>query len=141
MNEKDRLVRGVPETERTLDLIYQEFLLRVQLGESPDPADYLRRFPQYAADLKKQFELFDALSDNSNAMDNLDSSEGLGGAPESMAAQSIDGYRILGIIGQGSTGTVYEAEQVAVGRKVALKIMPQGISPQSPRLKRFLLEA
>src|SRR5262249_31793339 len=34
--------------EDILELIYREFLLRETRGESPDPDEYLRRFPEYA---------------------------------------------------------------------------------------------
>ena len=51
---------------------------------------------------------------------------------------SIGGYRILGVIGQGGMGTVYEAEQESPRRRVALKL----ISFSTPELlKRFEYEA
>jgi WD40 repeat protein len=44
-------------SEVAVDLIYSEFLLREQHGEWPDPAEYRRRFPEYAAALERQFAL------------------------------------------------------------------------------------
>jgi hypothetical protein len=40
-----------------LDLVYQEVLLREQLGETPEPDEYLRRFPQFARAIRDQFEV------------------------------------------------------------------------------------
>jgi hypothetical protein len=45
-----------------LDLLYAEVLLRKEQGERPDLAEYLGRFPAYAAALRRQFELHRALA-------------------------------------------------------------------------------
>ena len=44
-----------------LDLIYGEVVLREEDGESPELEEYLRRFPQYAGELRAQFEVHTAL--------------------------------------------------------------------------------
>ena len=44
-----------------LDLIYNEVVLREEDGESPELDEYLERFPQYAADLRAQFDVHRAL--------------------------------------------------------------------------------
>ena len=44
-----------------LDLIYNEVVLREEHGESPELDEYLRRFPQYAGDLRAQFDVHRAL--------------------------------------------------------------------------------
>jgi serine/threonine protein kinase len=49
------------------------------------------------------------------------------------------GYRLPGLLGCGGMGTVYEAEQVATGRRVALKILGQQLDSAEMR-KRFLRE-
>ncbi|MFC2156700.1 protein kinase [Acidobacteriota bacterium] len=49
------------------------------------------------------------------------------------------GYRLLGMLGRGGMGTVYEAEQIDTGRRVALKML--GLQLDSPDMrKRFLRE-
>src|SRR4051794_39569094 len=45
------------DPELVLDLIYSEVLLREDLGDRIEPAEYLGRFPPYAAPLARQFEL------------------------------------------------------------------------------------
>src|SRR4051812_16556235 len=49
------------DDDEILDLIYNEVVLREEDGESPELDDYLRRFPQYAEDLRAQFEVHRAL--------------------------------------------------------------------------------
>ncbi|MHC4113172.1 MAG: protein kinase domain-containing protein [Planctomycetota bacterium] len=49
------------------------------------------------------------------------------------------GYRLLGLLGRGGMGTVYEAEQLATGRRVALKMLGQQLDSPDMR-KRFLRE-
>ncbi|MHC5124120.1 MAG: protein kinase domain-containing protein, partial [Planctomycetota bacterium] len=49
------------------------------------------------------------------------------------------GYRLLGLLGRGGMGTVYEAQQADTGRRVALKMLGQQLD--SPDLRqRFLRE-
>src|SRR5690242_166512 len=48
----DKWPRIRADQEKALDLIYHEFLLREQHGETPDPAEYGRRFPQWAEPLR-----------------------------------------------------------------------------------------
>ena len=49
------------DSEAVLDLIYQEVLLREQLGERPAVDEYVRRFPHLADELRMQFELDSAM--------------------------------------------------------------------------------
>lgn len=54
----------------------------------------------------------------------------------------IEGYRILGILGHGGMGIVYRAEQIALHRTVALKVLPAIVSTVSPSaVTRFRREA
>src|SRR5262249_33452332 len=56
------------DPEAILDLIYNEFLLREQLGEQPVIAEYARRFPVYAAALRAQAELHNAMQANATTV-------------------------------------------------------------------------
>jgi eukaryotic-like serine/threonine-protein kinase len=58
-----------------------------------------------------------------------------------MINQTILHYRITGQVGSGGMGFVYEAEDLNLGRKVALKFLPPQLSRDRNALDRFLLEA
>jgi eukaryotic-like serine/threonine-protein kinase len=57
------------------------------------------------------------------------------------AGTVIGHYRIVGKIGSGGMGVVYEAEDLKLSRHVALKFLPDGVAGHPQALQRFRLEA
>src|SRR5215210_5410470 len=58
-----------------------------------------------------------------------------------LAGQQMGPYRLLREIGGGSMGTVYEAEDARLGRRVAIKLLPPEYSRDRRAKERFLREA
>src|SRR5439155_1640553 len=61
-----------------------------------------------------------------------------GGAPP---GEALGDFRIEREIGRGGMGIVYEAVQISLGRRVALKVLPLAAALDAKQLWRFLNEA
>jgi serine/threonine protein kinase/tetratricopeptide (TPR) repeat protein len=58
-----------------------------------------------------------------------------------LVGKLVSHFRVVGILGAGGMGTVYEAEDTKLGRRVALKVLPEEMADDPAALRRFEREA
>ncbi len=58
-----------------------------------------------------------------------------------LAGQSLGGYQLEEEIGHGSMGVVYRGKQIALGREVAIKVLPMALARDVSYVARFIREA
>jgi eukaryotic-like serine/threonine-protein kinase len=60
---------------------------------------------------------------------------------ETLTGKKVSHYRVLQVIGGGGMGVVYQAEDIKLGRRVALKFLPDEFAGDAAALQRFEREA
>src|SRR6476646_5158109 len=61
--------------------------------------------------------------------------------PVDLSGTRLGRYAIIGQLGRGGMGVVYEAEDTLLKRQVAIKLLPKEVSSNPESLTRFLREA
>jgi WD40 repeat protein len=123
-----------------LDRLAEEFAARYRRGEQPSLAEYVEKYPHLAADIR---EVFPAMVAIEQVEEDLREPAGpaVAVAPPPPPLEQVGDYRILREVGRGGMGVVYEAEQISLGRRVALKILRAHATRDGKALERFKREA
>lgn len=116
--------------------VADEFLQRQRDGEQPDIEEYATRHPQAADLLRKVLTSLQWIANSAPGTLTSESDDG-----QTAATSTLGDFRILRQIGRGGMGIVYEAVQVSLGRRVALKVLPFAGALDSKQLQRFKNEA
>jgi serine/threonine protein kinase/Flp pilus assembly protein TadD len=111
--------------------LVDDFLDRLGRGERPDVEDYARRYPPLAGVLRQMLPALQAV--------HCPAAErpALALEPEG----PLGDFRLVRELGRGGMGVVYEAVQISLGRRVALKVLPFAAALDTRQLRRFQNEA
>jgi tetratricopeptide (TPR) repeat protein len=116
--------------------VLDSYLAGLKAGTAPKPETLLAEHPELAEDLQECLASLAFIRQAGSS----------GGAEDAPAEGDttpplLGDFRILREIGRGGMGVVYEAEQISLGRRVALKVLPLAATLDPRRLQRFQNEA
>jgi eukaryotic-like serine/threonine-protein kinase len=113
---------------------------RVQAGETVDIEAYCAAHPAYADRLRQLLPAVELMAEFGRS-----AASGQASAPpvesDLEAPGRLGDFRIIRELGRGGMGVVYQAEQISLGRHVALKVLPFAGAMDARQLQRFKNEA
>src|SRR5690242_7241923 len=125
-----------------LERLAEEFVERHRCGEHPALSEYINRHPDLAVEIRDLFPALVRIEHLKRAVGDLTGDFVPENSPrDSPTPEHLGDYRILCEVGHGGMGVVYEAEQVSLGRHVALKVLPAAGLMNATYLERFRREA
>jgi serine/threonine protein kinase len=126
--DDERLVRAV-----------EEYLAAIESGRRPNRQEFVARHPEIATELSACLQ---GLAFVHSAAARVAADAGVEADRHvGPSAQPLGDFRLLREIGRGGMGTVYEAIQLSLGRRVAVKVLPLASALDPRHLQRFHNEA
>jgi serine/threonine protein kinase/tetratricopeptide (TPR) repeat protein len=135
MTRPTRAVDSAAGIDPVLDNLIEEFARKLQGGEPVTPEAYAREHPERGDELARILPAMVVLADLGSSANR--------GIPTALPAAvgTLGDFRIVREVGRGGMGVVYEAVQISLGRRVALKVLPFAATLDARQLQRFKNEA
>jgi serine/threonine protein kinase len=128
--------------DHAVGLIFTEFIIRRQLGQTPGPNEWLNRFPRWRERLASLFageDVFTVTTEVAPTERSFDSRPPAVTAPG--PGTIFASYELLDRLGEGGMGIVYRAWDATLSRTVALKMIRDGALAGEVERERFMREA
>ncbi|TWT77003.1 Serine/threonine-protein kinase PrkC [Posidoniimonas polymericola] len=140
---------GASDPQRQkLAVVLDEYLASMERGEWPPLDELLKQHPDLADVLPSYLEGLHLLQESlgENSLDDLAGVNTLlDGArqaqPKDASSKRVGDFELINIIGRGGMGVVYEAWQLSLDRRVALKMLPIAAILDERQTARFTTEA
>ncbi len=133
---------GVPNRDPQLAEVLETYLAELDAGQRPNRNAFFAEYPELAdqlADCLDALDLVHHLAPQlgpSTQSDQSNSAQAI--LPDAVA---LGDFRIIRELGRGGMGIVYEAEQLSLRRRMALKVLPFAGVLDEQLLKRFKNES
>jgi WD40 repeat protein/serine/threonine protein kinase len=123
--------------------IADEFVEAFRQGKHPSVEEFARRYPEHADEIREMLPALALMERAKFAADGRcrEPSGTAGARLGSPGLQQLGDYQILREVGRGGMGVVYEAQQLSLGRHVAIKVLPSHALLDPRHLGRFQREA
>ncbi|HEY7152560.1 MAG TPA: serine/threonine-protein kinase [Gemmataceae bacterium] len=129
-----------PDREARLNDALLAYFEARQSGRGPDQDQFLADHPDVREELEEFFAADEEMVRLTAAMrESAEAGAGLPNAADEVG--QLGDFRLLREIGRGGMGVVYEAEQISLRRRVALKVLPFAAALDPRQLQRFKNEA
>ncbi len=129
------------EDPRVLQAV-EEYLAAHQAGCGPERHEFLARYPEIAAILADCLDGLDFIQGAAPLLhESVPIPAEMSAAGDVQPEAPLGDYRLVREIGRGGMGVVYEAVQISLGRRVALKVLPFTATLDAKQLQRFKNEA
>jgi WD40 repeat protein/serine/threonine protein kinase len=121
--------------------IADEFVEALRQGQRPSVEEFARRYPEHADDIREMLPAL-VLMEKAKAPADADGEVDRAGVSAAVPRlRQLGDYQILREVGRGGMGVVYEAQQLSLGRHVAIKVLPSHALLDPRQLGRFQREA
>ncbi|HZT81377.1 MAG TPA: serine/threonine-protein kinase, partial [Gemmataceae bacterium] len=117
----------------------QEYLALIEAGKRPNRSEFAARYPEIAAALAECLAGLEFVQAVAPELSSPVAGQPLPG--DLLHGGTLGDFRLLREAGRGGMGVVYEAEQISLGRRVALKVLPFAATMDPRHLQRFQNEA
>src|SRR5437763_8472887 len=134
------MIDNNPSSADPLGQIADEFVEAFRQGKRPSVEEFARRYPEHADEIREMLPalvLMEGAKSAPEAPDRGPRATGSTAAP----LQQLGDYQLLREVGRGGMGVVYEAQQLSLGRHVAIKVLPAHALLDPRQLGRFQREA
>jgi serine/threonine protein kinase len=120
----------------------EQYLAAIEAGERPNRQAFLARHAEVAEALAECLDGMEALHEAaSSALAPTGPPVATDTPAEWQPELPLGDFRIVREVGRGGMGVVYEAVQLSLGRRVALKVLPLAAALDARQLQRFRNEA
>ena len=124
---------AAPTSADDMTRALEEYLAAVEAGTAPPREEFLARHPELAEDLDACLAALRFIGRAAEGPRSVAAGI-LEPQPPEQAAGQLGDFRLIREVGRGGMGVVYEAEQLSLGRRVALKVLPFAATMDSRQL-------
>src|SRR5438067_948033 len=121
--------------------IADEFVEAFRQGKRPSVEEFARRYPEQADEIREMLPALVLMEKARSADDTPGQRRPARASAAAASLQQLGDYQILREVGRGGMGVVYEAQQLSLGRHVAIKVLPSHALLDPRHLSRFQREA